>query len=216
MRLVFLYNIKNDTYCFNTLIMKKLLFFAFIIVSLAFVKRDAAAIETSVIITPESALSVRGTTNINDFTCRFDVNQLKNPIQVLFEKEGDKFIFKKTALVLENSCFDCGGKGINSDFQKILKTDEHPKIFIFLKELKTNVVSGSKVLAHVDIEIAGVAKAYKIPVTINGINNMVVSGNVNISLKHFKMEPPKKLFGLIEVNDNIEIDFQLEVKEYQP
>tara|TARA_R110002049_G_scaffold71370_1_gene183855 strand:- start:9313 stop:9903 length:591 start_codon:yes stop_codon:yes gene_type:complete len=196
--------------------MKKMMFLIFILVSFAFAKRDTVVMETLVMVTPESTLSVKGTTNINTFACRYNVNQLKNPIPVFFEKKEDKIIFKKTALILENACFDCGGKGINNDFQKLLKSEEHPKIYLFLKELETKIGSSSKVLAHVDIQIAGITNTYEIPVALVEENNMLISGNASISLKDFKMKPPKKVFGLIEVEDTIEIDFKLVVKEYRP
>lgn len=194
--------------------MKKIIIFVFVMASLGFIKDDVNIVETSVLVTPSSKLSVKGVTNINTFECKYNVNQLKKPIPVIFERIGDKVVFKKTALVLDNFYFDCGGKGINSDFQKILKTDKHPKIYLFLKELKTDNKHTSKALVHVDIKIAGLVNNYEIPVSLTGENNMFITGKANISLKDFEMQAPKKLFGLIEVEDNIEIDFQLEVKEY--
>lgn len=193
--------------------MKKILFFVFIVASLAFTKGDANVVETLVVVTPDSTLSVNGVTNINTFECNYNVSQIKNPISVFFEKIEGKLIFKKTALILENTCFDCGGKGINSDFQKILKSDEHPKIHLFLKELEP---INDKALVHVEIKMAGVTNKYKIPVTLTEGNNIFIQGKVNISLKDFEMKPPKKLFGLIEVEDDINIDFKLEVEECQP
>lgn len=198
---------------FDVKVMKKILFFVFIVASLAFTKGDANVVETLVVVTPDSTLSVNGVTNINTFECNYNVSQIKNPISVFFEKIEGKLIFKKTALILDNTCFDCGGKGINSDFQKILKSDEHPKIYLFLKELES---INDKALVHVEIKMAGVTNKYKIPVTLTEGNNIFIQGKVNISLKDFEMKPPKKLFGLIEVEDNINIDFKLEVEECQP
>ncbi|MFB9056363.1 YceI family protein [Mariniflexile ostreae] len=193
--------------------MKTLTLFIFSLISFAFAKGDTAAAEALVLVTPSSSLSVKGTTNVNDFECAYNMDELKHPISVFFKKQGDKLVFRRTALVLDNSCFDCGSKGINSDFQKILKTEKQPKIYLYLKELKAKNASPKINLASVDIKIAGITNAYEIPVTIIDKDNMSVNGRVSIRLSDFNMEGPKKLFGLIEVDDTVKIDFQLELKE---
>lgn len=193
--------------------MKKLLFFVTIVIVFAFTNRDRVIKNTSVIITPESILSVEGTTNVNTFTCAFNVNQLKTPIPVSFHIEDDGMVFNKTVLVLDNSCFDCGNKGINKDFQKLLKTEIHPQIFLYLEKI-VKTKNDACVQAFVDIEIAGIKKSYKIPVTVKNKESLIISGIANLNLSDFNLEAPKKVLGLIVVNDEIDIDFQLKIKEY--
>lgn len=177
----------------------------------AFTNRDSAFKSTSVILTSESSLLVKGTTNVNTFSCAFNINKFKNPIHVMYKLEDAKMKFTKTALVLETNCFDCGGKAINSDFQSILKADKYPQITLLLKEI-TNFESAD-IQAVIDIQIAGVTNSYKIPVKLKKGNVIQILGDLNLSLANFNIKPPKKFLGLIAVNDKIDINFQLAVKE---
>ncbi|WP_341215503.1 hypothetical protein [uncultured Wocania sp.] len=194
--------------------MKRILFFISIIIMLAFTNGDATLKSTSVVITPESSLLVRGTTNINTFTCEFNINKFKNPIKVIYHIEDDKMIFDKTALILDSDCFDCGGKAINNDFKKILKTNKYPQILLYLNEISL-FDDESDVKASIDIEIAGIKETYKIPVKIKKNNEILITGGLAISLTDYNLVAPKKLLGLISVNDKIQIYFQLLVKEFQ-
>lgn len=178
----------------------------------AFTTKDTKSKHTTVYITAESSLSVVGSTNVNSFTCCFDINKLKNPIPVYYQITDDKMVFKNTVLTLNNSCFDCGNNGMNKDFQKLLKTETTPQIFLNLKEINSTN-NDACILATVEIEIAGVKRAYKVPVTALHRNELVVTGSLDLYLSDFKLEPPKKVLGLIAVKDTIKIAFQLIVNE---
>ncbi|WP_242203592.1 YceI family protein [Aestuariivivens insulae] len=197
----------------NLRVVNKVLFVISIAMLMAFTASDTTFKNTSVTVTPESSLLVRGTTNINTFTCGFNVLKLNNPIEVVYKKVGNRMVFEKTALILDNDCFDCGGKGINSDFQKILKSNKYPQISLFLNEISDLEDQSDDVLAALDIEIAGISKRHKVPVKFKKNKGMLVTGDLAISMSDYNLKPPKKLFGLISVHDTIEIYFQLAVRE---
>ncbi len=192
--------------------MKKFVYFFSIMLLFAFTNRGIVK-NTSVVITPNSKLVVKGKTNVSTFDCEFNVTKLKNPIPVFFEIKDHKMVFKKTELVLENACFDCGNKGMNKDFQELLKSNEHPYIFLKLKELENIYNENSFLQATIELEIAGIIKEYQIPVTLEGKNDLFVKGLLELNICDFNIAPPKKLLGLIYVNETIEIDFQLLIKE---
>lgn len=194
------------------MIFRRFVFLFSILTTLAFTTRDSVYQSTSVVLSSESSLYVKGTTNVSNFSCVFNVNKFRNPIQVTYRMEGGKMAFHKTVLILDNDCFDCGGKAINSDFQKILKSDKHPQIKLYLKEI-SQIENSINVHALVNIEIAGISKGYKIPVKVKNKESLYISGNLALSLADYKLESPKKLFGLISVDDTIEIAFELGVKE---
>lgn len=194
------------------MIFKRFIFLVFTLTLCAFTNKDSGTYTTEVHVTANSSVFVNGTTNVSDFSCAFNVNKFKNPIQVSYHMAGDKMVFDKTALILDSNCFDCGGKAINSDFKKILKADKYPQIKLFLKEI-TQLDKSPNLHALVRIEIASITKGYTIPVKIKNSDNLVISGNLNISLKAYNLEAPKKLFGLIEVDDKIDIVFELGIKE---
>ncbi|MEL0454659.1 YceI family protein [Flavobacteriaceae bacterium SZ-1-7] len=192
--------------------MKRGLFFVFVIATLAFASKDDFFISTEVNIEPESSLFVKGTTNVNTFKCIYNVTKFKNPIPVNYHLENGKMVFNKTVLVLNNNCFDCGGKAINNDFQDILKSHQYPQINLVLKEIKS-LEESTNVEVFVDIEIAGVKRPYVIPVNLNEQDNMFINGHVDICLTDFHITAPKKFFGLISVDNEIEIEFKLVVQE---
>ncbi|SFZ92427.1 hypothetical protein SAMN05428642_102718 [Flaviramulus basaltis] len=192
--------------------MKKILFFVSILATLAFTVVRIGS--TSVLITPSSKLLIKGKTNISNFKCEFNVLKLKNPIPVFFEKIDDRIVFHNTTLILDNVCFDCGGKGINNDFQDLLKSEIYPQTLIKLKEISQDSSNENQILAMLDISIAGVTKSYQMPVELKGNESLLIEGVLNLDICDFNLEAPKKALGLIVVKDIIEINFQLVVKEY--
>tara|TARA_R110002050_G_scaffold100607_1_gene208333 strand:+ start:12422 stop:13003 length:582 start_codon:yes stop_codon:yes gene_type:complete len=192
--------------------MKKIVYLISILLLLAFTNRGVVK-NTSVIITPKSKLVVKGKTNVSTFNCVFNVKELKKPIPVFFEITNNKMVFKKTELVLENACFDCGNKGINKDFQDLLKSKTYPQIFLKLKELEKIDEENSFLQATLELKIAGVVKQYQIPVKLEGENDLFVKGLLVLNICDFNITPPKKLLGIITVNETIEIDFQLLIEE---
>ncbi|MBR9756650.1 MAG: YceI family protein [Algicola sp.] len=165
--------------------------------------------KTTVLLSSESKLYVEGTTNISDFNCKFDINALKGKIPVTFVKHSNNLTFKQAKLTLNNNCFDCGSKGINNDFNKLLKTENYPQIVLTLNELKQNPAAGNVAEAKLQIDMAGITKPYNIPVNINKENGFRVKGQLDLKISDFKLEPPKKVFGLIKVKDVITIHFDL-------
>ena len=57
-------------------------------------------------------------------------------------------------------------------------------------------------------------KIYDIPVEIQNHDKIsTFKGTLELNINDFKLEPPTKLFGMIVVKDNIEINFDLKVKK---
>ncbi|MCM4169095.1 hypothetical protein KCTC52924_00139 [Arenibacter antarcticus] len=192
--------------------MKKVLGFTTILLLLAFNFKDSPVNHSVITIAPESRLMISGTTNINTFSCDFDTDRLKEPIPVHFEKIGEKYIFQKATLVLNNFGFDCGNRGINRDFHDLLESEEYPQIELKLKEIIGDILNASALTAVVEIKIAGIKNSYRIPVAIADNKPSCVSGALKLSLGDFKLKAPKKALGLIVVHDSITINFDLELQ----
>ena len=191
----------------------KVLIGAMMVMLMAFTADNVLLKNTSIMITTESLLVVRGTTNVSTFTCGFDVSAFKRPISVTYRIENDKWVFDKTALVLNNECFDCGGKTINNDFQNILKSKVYPQITLYLNEITDLENQSNNVLAFIDIEIAGITKKHSVPVKFKKDKDLLITGNLALSMEDYNLIAPKKLFGLITVHDTIKIYFQLAIQE---
>ena len=164
-----------------------------------------------VTVLPSSDLTIIGDSNIAAFQCEFDTSHLEESQEVTYAQTGNEIKFTGAVLVLRNKGFDCGSKGINRDFHDLLRTDEHPRIFLELK--KVILSSPSQGVATVVITIAGKKRSYEVPVSVKNSVIAEFKGNLHLNIKDYGLEAPKKLFGMIVVKDEIDIDFNLLVKK---
>lgn len=166
---------------------------------------------TSVQILPDSKLTITGDTNISAFTCAFDPEMIPSSKKVKVTEKKDVLFFENAILKLDNTGFDCGSKGINRDFHALIKTEDYPFILLELKKLTMN--SPKEAVADVLISIAGKKKNYKLPVEIIEGEIPQYKGNLSLNINDFNLEPPKKMFGLIVVKEDIDINFNLNVEK---
>ncbi|MCB4797962.1 YceI family protein [Neotamlana laminarinivorans] len=165
--------------------------------------------KTSVKINPESTLIIEGKTNVNQFYCNYNTSKLNHEIPVKFFIEANqKVVFNNTILKLNNQLFDCGNDIMNKDFRNLLKSKKHPNISIQLLEIEKK--SNKKIEAKLNIELAGVSRLFKIPVIVeNYESNIRVNGKIEIDILEYNLEPPKKLLGMVKVDNTINVLFNL-------
>lgn len=193
--------------------MKRLLFILPFLILVSFSKINTVINSITVRITSQSELQINGTSNVKDFTCQYEIQNLNEPIRIHFEKEQDVIRFEKSVLILENTGFDCGGKGINKDFHGLLQSDIYPRITLTLKEIKLNPHKKNIADALIDIEIAGLTNSYQMKTEFYYKQDWLILGKLKLNIKNFDLEAPKKVFGLVVVSDEIEINFKLVVQE---
>jgi hypothetical protein len=159
--------------------------------------------------TPKSTLIIKGKSNVHQFKCDYNTYELPDSLKVNFEKNNNTIIFENTELILEKTEFDCGGRGINKDFHKLLQTKDFPHIKMKLKEV---TLSGKNtVTAELSFTICEITKNYTVPISIlNQHSKMIFKGSTTLSLQDFKLTTPKKIMGLIQIKDAIVIYISLE------
>lgn len=167
-------------------------------------------VSKTVKILSSSELSIKGDTNISEFGCEFNTFYLEECREVVYTRNGNNILFKNAVLSLKNNGFDCGNRGINKDFHSLLNTKEYPNITIELTGI--TLKKGEKASANVLITIAGKKKEYTFLIDIfsTPLNRFV--GKLKLDINDFNLEPPKKMFGLIVIKEEIEIDFNLVAK----
>ena len=166
--------------------------------------------KTAVRVMPSSELTITGETNINSFKCIFDTSFLNDREEIRFSTGKDLIKFSGAVLTLETRGFDCGSKAINRDFRDLIKADKYPQLFLELSEVKLK--SRTNGVAKICITIAGRQKVYDVPVEIiNGELSRFI-GQLSLNINDYGLEPPKKLFGMIVVKDEIDIIFDLKIK----
>ncbi|SDK69375.1 YceI-like domain-containing protein [Salinimicrobium catena] len=191
--------------------MKKLMLIALLLLSGALVHAQNNFHEKKVTVLPTSQLSINGDTNINKFECVFDTEYLNEGKKVYYSRRDSIMKFTGAILVLNTQGFDCGNKGINQDFHDLIKSDEYPEIHLEINQVRLRTSEFG--VATICITMAGKQKYYEVPINIKDGKIAEFQGELELNIKDFGLEPPKKLFGIIVVKDDIEINFDLKVKK---
>jgi len=94
----------------------------------------------------------------------------------------------------------------------MLKTQRYPNIALDLKEIIINPKNPNENIALLNISLAGRSKLYSIWLNVNQSDKINASGCLKLNLSDFNLEPPKKMLGLVVVDDAIEINLDLKIK----
>lgn len=168
--------------------------------------------QVNTVILDDSKLTINGTSNVNDFECvyeeKFEQDTLQHTIDIdeaIAEVDGEQLI-----LVVDS--FDCGKRGINKDFRNTLKSDVYPTIELDLKKVIQQ--DPELITAEVDITLAGVTQTYQVnfeDIVFYEEGFIEVQGTQPVKMTDFGIKPPRALFGLIKVNDELDINFTLRI-----
>ena len=169
--------------------------------------------ETKVRVASESEVVISGTTNVNQFSCVYNLEELEMPIRLIYDEKSEHIVFKNAELKLVNDCFDCGGKAINKDFKELLKTKRHPKVNLKLLYVDPPAANKGRVDVGLEIEIAGVKRTIETQLYCEQTKNIQVKGTLELKLSDFELEPPKKMLGMIKVDNEIKVNLAIRMSE---
>lgn len=169
--------------------------------------------ETKIWVFPGSEVIISGTSNINKFNCSYLVQGIEVPIHLVYREDLDEIHFKNAGLKLPSDCFDCGGKAINRDFKEILRTERYPEIKLRLLYVDPPSRETNKVGVGMEITLAGVTRRYTTQLESWTQGDIFVKGTLDLNLTDFGLEPPKKVLGLIKVDDQVKVNLNLRLKE---
>ncbi|MFD2533313.1 hypothetical protein [Gracilimonas halophila] len=163
----------------------------------------------------ESKLSIKGKSNVNEFRCQAEHDLQQDSLNYFYQVSGDTVTVNGVLLALEIDQFDCGKRAINRDFRSTLKYKEYPFIEIILNELV--LADPSDIIpeeALVTIRIAGVEQKYTVPLHSfsSSEEHFTVGGNKVLYMTDFGLTPPSPMFGLIKVDDELDIQFDLVIR----
>ena len=193
--------------------MKRVIYMIPFIMLFSFSSRQIGTHCKLISITSASELQINGTSNVKDFKCAYNIQNLKIPVKIHYQTFKDVIKFENTLLVLENTGFDCGGRRINQDFHGLLKSEAYPEIRLKLKEVILNSLKDNTATALIEIQIAGISKSYHMESEYHYDSDWNISGKLKLNIQDFSLEAPKKMLGLVVVSDTIEISFNLLLKE---
>lgn len=162
------------------------------------------------VIERNSTLAIDGSSNINKFTCDIREYVKTDTLRSVSDEARKKYFFTNSLLSVDIKKFDCHHKYITSDFRKMLKADAYPNLvirFISLEEFHHDGV----VKGLVEIELAG--KKKRMEVNYNsfhiGANQLRLEGIKLMKFSDFELEAPRKIGGLIKINEEIKVHFNL-------
>ena len=181
-----------------------------IVISSAIARNEKS---NSVVIYSLQDISITGHTNINSFFLKYTGNEGV----VKSVKKDDISDPKKANSVISIPVneFTFSNALMKKDFLKMIKAKEYAAIPIQFKGIKdpTLFKDGDKQLVAVDITIAGVTKSLNICCRIDKINNnqYKLSGSKSLLLTDFNLKPPTKCLGIVKVENEIQIEFNLKL-----
>lgn len=167
------------------------------------------------LIDPESRLTIHGTTNVSNFKCMFDCLENSDTLEFSRDYRLAEIHFSKSKMTIPVRNFDCGNRQISRDFWHTLKSEAHPNLDIIFRKFKGSVIKdNSSIEGVMDIVLAGTTKRYivKYQTSLRGENTVLLKGTQVVHFADFKLSPPKKMMGLIQVQENLEVEFNLVLK----
>ncbi len=186
---------------------------AIIIWSFFFFTPAEVAVERWVI-EKSSNLCIEGKSNVNTFKC--DIVEYLNRDTIFLYRDATQAhlpITTRGGLNININRFDCHQNHITADLKKTLKAKENAYMKINLLtigNIKSNV-SNQAVKGMVEIQLAGVTRKVEVNYAIvkNQPGSLHLVGTQTVHFSDFKLTPPSKLAGLIKVEQEIKVKFEL-------
>lgn len=147
----------------------------------------------------KNTIEIAGKTNVNTFKC---VNT-NLPTPAIYVNSDN---FSLPDFKVPTNSFDCGNKIMTSDFKTTLKGNQYPNIqidFLSFGKKKTG-----KYGTWANVTLMNKVRKYYFEFTLS--QNQLV-GNRTIKFSDFGIEPPKKMGGMIRVDDVLNLQFKLKV-----
>ena len=156
-----------------------------------------------------SNLVVEGTSNIHDWT--LDAESTSGTISVEMDEAKLEEI-NALRFTVEAEALKSGKSGMDKNTYKALNTDKHKKITYQLKSVKdiSQTSTGNyKIKTTGSLEIAGVKKDIALNFNLaTSPGKIILTGEHNLKMTDYGVEPPTAMFGTISTGDNVKIKFE--------
>lgn len=192
----------------------KILFLGVILSIFAFKTQTTKPLIARWVITKGCSLKVGGSTTINKFNCV--IPEYARPDTLTFYKGASSIIFSG-CIKLDVNNFDCHNSIMTKDLRETLKAKEFPNLSIHFLSLSKYPIDGKNneiIKGAVNIELAGVTKRYEVDYKFNKCGKDLVRmvGIRQVNFSDFNIVPPRKIGGLIQTHNELNVEFILNVK----
>lgn len=170
------------------------------------------------VIQPKSTISVSGTSNIKDFTCRIEGHMPNDTLAFHLAPEAQIIVFRQQTLHIPLEPFDCGNRIIRNDFLKTLKSEVYPYFKLQLHDLR---LSDSKywwqdtLTGAINITMAGKSMRYKMNYQLHIYSRHLIelAGEQTFQFSDFNLIPPQRLAGLVKIDNTIQVSFRFILRD---
>lgn len=156
----------------------------------------------------KSRLWIEGSSNVNKFQCsaaRYNT-QVQPPTK-------DTTVEVDVDVAVEG--FDCGKRRMNRDLHETLLSNRHP--FITFEYLSTESMTYSEetdtydLMVNGALTVAGHTNKITFPLTAEMLEDGTIkaTGQTDLKMTAYNVEPPSALLGLVRVNDELTVHFEL-------
>lgn len=169
------------------------------------------------IVDSTSKLVIYGDTNLNRFICATDCFDKVDTLEYHPDASVCDILFTQTQIRVPVKSFKCGNELITKDFWETLNADKHPNLTVHFLNLKdfSHAGNGDYVQGEVAIVLAGVEKKYQIQYTLTRQSQgcFSLTGRQPVCFSDFQLKAPRKMMGLIQVQEALEVEFLMKLKE---
>ena len=169
------------------------------------------------IVQSSSRIYVEGSTNISSYTCAIDKYTGSDTLELHEGGRNVRPVFVKGAVQLAASCFDCGLALMTSDFQKTIKSREHPTIvidFISFERMPAYSSAPERFKGILKISLGGVTKVFEVncAIDVNDAGLIHLVGSRDFLFSDFELSPPTRMLGAVKVNEALKVSFHLKLR----
>lgn len=156
-----------------------------------------------------SELIIYGTSNLHDW--EMQAEEAKGKLEASFEN-GQLSTLSSLNFTIVAESLKSGKGGMDKNAYKALKTDKHKEINFVMDRVKNlNCQSGStcEITLNGKLSIAGTTQPAELIVKAQTSGNQVIlTGEYDLKMTRFKVDPPKAMFGTVTTGDDLKIKFK--------
>ena len=165
-----------------------------------------------------SDIIIHGSTNVNNFDCGYTGHIATPGKEVTSNRDGLTLFVKNADFSLKVMDFDCDNSLMSKEFHETLKGEDFPIIQMSLLQLifksEDDIMGGRNVdlKTHMKVVAAGVPKEYLVRTKRSfdaDLNTVIFKGTFKVMIEDFHITPPVKAFGLVKVNSELIISYDL-------
>jgi len=162
----------------------------------------------------DSNLYFEGRSNISSFRCGITEYLTPDTLSFYMEDVRQPVLSVKGGLTINVKRFDCQQQYMNKDLLKTLKANECPELKIALQTIGNFSGPAKNIKGTVLISLAGVTRNMEVDYTVQYTDqrNVRLLGSRNVLFSDFGLTPPRKLAGMVKVEDQINVKFLLALR----